>query len=146
MSGRQLTTKSHGRNSTVSGLAQVRLLCVRTMWPPHPSKMRLDAWAGASEAGRMLVSGLQKPYNARSPQTDRRYKEPRMPEQSSSRRNHLGSQRIDENGPGSVLIDFEALLGFVEDGVRSTGKSLSNTLASTMRRRTPTKWQSASCR
>lgn len=45
-----------------------------------------------------------------------------MPEQSSSRRNHLGSQRIDENEPGSVLIDFEALLGFVEDGVRSTGK------------------------
>ncbi len=45
-----------------------------------------------------------------------------MPEQSSSQRNHLSSQRIDENGPGSVLIDFEALLGFVEDGVRSTGK------------------------
>ncbi len=45
-----------------------------------------------------------------------------MPEQSSSRRNRLGSQRVDENGPGSVLIDFEVLLGFAEDGVRSTGK------------------------
>jgi hypothetical protein len=45
-----------------------------------------------------------------------------MPEQGSSPRNHLDSQRIDEHGPGSVLIDFEVLLGFVEEGVRSTGK------------------------
>ena len=37
-------------------------------------------------------------------------------------RGYLASQRIDENGPGSILMDFEALLGFVEDGVRSTGK------------------------
>ena len=37
-------------------------------------------------------------------------------------RGSLASQRIDENGPGSILMDFEALLGFVEDGVRSTGK------------------------
>ena len=53
---------------------------------------------------------------------DRRYEEPRMPEQSSSRHGHLASQSIDEHEPGRVLIDFEALLGFVEDGLRSTGK------------------------
>ena len=34
----------------------------------------------------------------------------------------LASQTIDEHGPGSILMDFEALLGFVEGGVRSTGK------------------------
>lgn len=36
--------------------------------------------------------------------------------------NALASQTIDETGPGSILADFEALLGFVEDGLRSTGK------------------------
>ena len=45
-----------------------------------------------------------------------------MPKQNPSRHGHLASQRRDENGPGSILIDFEMLLGFVEDGVRSTGK------------------------
>ena len=45
-----------------------------------------------------------------------------MPNQSSPRCSHLTSQTIDENCPGSILIDFEVLLGFVEDGVRSTGK------------------------
>ena len=31
-------------------------------------------------------------------------------------------RRSMRTGPGSILVDFEALLGFVEDGVRSTGK------------------------
>ncbi|HUG66580.1 MAG TPA: hypothetical protein VMM76_02435, partial [Pirellulaceae bacterium] len=35
---------------------------------------------------------------------------------------YLASQTIDEHGPGSILMDFETLLGFVEGGVRSTGK------------------------
>ena len=36
---------------------------------------------------------------------------------------HLGSQVIDESGPGTVLRDFETLLEFVGlEGVRSTGK------------------------
>lgn len=45
-----------------------------------------------------------------------------MPNQHSHGCTHLAAQRIDECGPGSILMDFEALLGFVEDGVRSTGK------------------------
>jgi hypothetical protein len=45
-----------------------------------------------------------------------------MPKQSTPSDTHLASQIIDENGPGSVLMDFEVLLGFLEDGVRSTGK------------------------
>lgn len=34
----------------------------------------------------------------------------------------LASQSIDENGPGSILVDFEVLLALVEEGVQSTGK------------------------
>ena len=45
-----------------------------------------------------------------------------MPKHTSSRCSHLASQVIDENGPGSILKDFEVLLGFVDDGVRSSGK------------------------
>ena len=45
-----------------------------------------------------------------------------MPQQDPPRCSHLASQRIDEDGPGSILIDFEVLLGFVEDGVQSSGK------------------------
>ncbi len=45
-----------------------------------------------------------------------------MPKRTPSRYPHLATQSIDENGPGSILRDFEALLGFIEDGVRSTGK------------------------
>ncbi len=45
-----------------------------------------------------------------------------MPEPPPPHRGYLASQRIDENGPGSILMDFEVLLGFVEGGVRSTGK------------------------
>jgi hypothetical protein len=41
-----------------------------------------------------------------------------MPKQNS----HLASHIIDENGPGSILLDFEMLLGFIEDGVPSSGK------------------------
>ena len=45
-----------------------------------------------------------------------------MPTEDPPSCSHLASSRIDENGPGSILFDFEALLGFVEDGVRTTGK------------------------
>lgn len=45
-----------------------------------------------------------------------------MPNQSSPGCSHLASQTIDESGPGSILMDFEVLLGFIEEGVRSTGK------------------------
>ena len=45
-----------------------------------------------------------------------------MPKPNPPHHDYLASQTIDENGPGSILVDFEALLGFVEDGVRSTGK------------------------
>ena len=45
-----------------------------------------------------------------------------MPKPNPPRCSYLASQRIDENGPGSILVDFEVLLGFVEDGVHSTGK------------------------
>jgi len=34
----------------------------------------------------------------------------------------LASQTIDENGPGSVLNDFEVLLGFLDQGMRTMGK------------------------
>jgi hypothetical protein len=41
----------------------------------------------------------------------------------STSSDHLGSQVIDESGPGTVLRDFETLLEFVGlEGVRSTGK------------------------
>ena len=45
-----------------------------------------------------------------------------MPKQSTPSYTYLASQIVDENGPGSILMDFEVLLGFLEDGVRSTGK------------------------
>jgi hypothetical protein len=45
-----------------------------------------------------------------------------MQKQNPPHCSHLASQTIDETGPGSILVDFEMLLGFVEDGVRSTGK------------------------
>ncbi len=45
-----------------------------------------------------------------------------MPTPSSPCYANLASQIIDENGPGSILKDFEVLLGFIEEGVRSTGK------------------------
>ena len=45
-----------------------------------------------------------------------------MPKPDPPPCSHLASQRIDENGPGNILKDFDVLLGFVEDGVRSTGK------------------------
>jgi len=45
-----------------------------------------------------------------------------MPKQNTPCFNYLASQIIDENGPGSILMDFEMLLGFIEDGVPSTGK------------------------
>lgn len=45
-----------------------------------------------------------------------------MPTEQPRSCSHLASSPIDENGPGSILFDFEALLGFVEAGVRSTGK------------------------
>jgi hypothetical protein len=34
----------------------------------------------------------------------------------------LAAQTIDDTGPGSILADFEALLGFVEDGLSTSGK------------------------
>ena len=45
-----------------------------------------------------------------------------MPQQNRQCYSHLASQVIDENGPGSILRDFELLLSFLEDGVPSTGK------------------------
>lgn len=45
-----------------------------------------------------------------------------MPEPPPPHCGCLASQRIEESGPGTILMDFEALLGFLEDGVRSTGK------------------------
>jgi hypothetical protein len=45
-----------------------------------------------------------------------------MSQQNTQRYSHLASQIIDENGPGSILMDFELLLSFIEDGVPSTGK------------------------
>ena len=33
----------------------------------------------------------------------------------------LVSQEIDESGPGSILVDFEALLGFIENPIRLRG-------------------------
>ena len=45
-----------------------------------------------------------------------------MPEQHPTRGSILASQSIDEHGPGSILSDFEVLLGFVEEGVQSAGK------------------------
>ena len=45
-----------------------------------------------------------------------------MPKPKSRQCSHLASQTIDENGPGSILVDFEVLLAFIEGGVRSTGK------------------------
>ncbi len=45
-----------------------------------------------------------------------------MPQQDTPYYSHLASQIIDENGPGSILMDFEVLLAFIEDGVRSSGK------------------------
>jgi hypothetical protein len=39
-----------------------------------------------------------------------------------SRSDVLSSRTIDENGPGSILADFEMLLAFVEEEVPSTGK------------------------
>ncbi len=45
-----------------------------------------------------------------------------MPKQTPPLCSHLASQTIDADGPGSILMDFEILLGFAEDGVRSTGK------------------------
>lgn len=49
-------------------------------------------------------------------------KEPRMSKQNTPCYSHLASQNIDEGGLGSILVDFELLLSFIEDGVRSTGK------------------------
>ncbi|MFV1968622.1 MAG: hypothetical protein ACC628_24645, partial [Pirellulaceae bacterium] len=45
-----------------------------------------------------------------------------MPKQNPPHCSHLASHTIEEKGPGSILLDFEMLLGVVEDGVRSTGK------------------------
>lgn len=45
-----------------------------------------------------------------------------MPKPHALQFSSLASQTIDEAGPGSILADFEVLLGFVEGGVRSTGK------------------------
>jgi hypothetical protein len=45
-----------------------------------------------------------------------------MPEQDPTRSSIFASQSIDEHGPGSILRDFEVLLGFVEQGVPSAGK------------------------
>ena len=44
-----------------------------------------------------------------------------MQKQNPPNYSHLASQCIDENGPGSILMDFEVVLGFVEDGVQSSG-------------------------
>ena len=45
-----------------------------------------------------------------------------MPKRTPSRCIPLASQTVDETGPGSILADFDVLLGFVEGGVRSSGK------------------------
>lgn len=47
-----------------------------------------------------------------------------MPKQKpvSLQNSKLSAQHIDNNGPGTILADFETLLDFVATGVRSTGK------------------------
>jgi len=45
-----------------------------------------------------------------------------MPQPHALQSSSLASQTIDETGPGSILKDFDTLLGFVESGLRSTGK------------------------
>jgi Plasmid pRiA4b ORF-3-like protein len=45
-----------------------------------------------------------------------------MPNHDTLKRSPFGSLTIDESGPGSILKDFDALLGFIGTGVRATGK------------------------
>jgi hypothetical protein len=45
-----------------------------------------------------------------------------MPKPNEATLGALASQTIDETGPGSILSDFEMLLGFVEGGLPSSGK------------------------
>jgi len=45
-----------------------------------------------------------------------------MPKPNPPQRRFLAAQTIDFGGPGSILADFEVLLGFLESGVDSTGK------------------------
>lgn len=45
-----------------------------------------------------------------------------MPQPHAADYRALTSQSIHEVGPGTILADFEVLLGFVEGGLRSTGK------------------------